>query len=61
MRVGISVRRNPFLVQHLAEQRLVDALGRGIVIAIEEALELGLQEPRIATPDGFVEVTLPTV
>jgi ATP-dependent DNA helicase RecG len=58
MRVGVSVPRNPFLVQFLVERRLVDALGRGIVLAFEEAIALGLQEPQIETPDGFVEVRL---
>lgn len=60
MRVGVSVPRNPFLVQFLVAQHLVDALGRGVVLAYEEAIGLGLREPRIGIPEGFVEITLPT-
>jgi ATP-dependent DNA helicase RecG len=58
MRIGVSVRRNPFVVQHLVERRVVDALGRGIVLVIEECLTRGLPEPLIETPPGFVEITL---
>lgn len=58
MRVGVSVRRNQFLVQHLESLGLVDAVGRGIVLLLEEAAERGLTEPKIATPEGFVVVTL---
>ena len=58
MRVGVSVRRNQFLVQHLDSLGLVDAVGRGIVLLLEEAAERGLPEPRIDTPEGFVVVTL---
>jgi ATP-dependent DNA helicase RecG len=58
MRVGVSVRRNEFLVQHLESLRLVDAVGRGVVLLIEEAAGLGLPEPTIETPEGFVVVTL---
>ena len=58
MRVGVSVRRNEFLVQHLESLRLVDAVGRGVVLMLEEAASLGLPEPRIETPEGFVIVTL---
>jgi ATP-dependent DNA helicase RecG len=58
MRVGVSVRRNQFLVQHLESLGLVDAVGRGFVLLLEEAAELGLPEPDIATPEGFVVVTL---
>ncbi len=58
MRVGVTVRRNPFVVQHLVQQRVMDALGRGIVLVTEDLLAAGLPEPRIETPEGFVLVTL---
>ena len=58
MRVGVSVRRNEFLVQHLESLGLVDAVGRGVVLLLEEAAGLGLPEPRIDTPEGFVVVTV---
>lgn len=60
MRVGVSVRRNEFLVQHLEGLGLVDAVGRGVVLLLEEAAGLGLPEPTIETPEGFVMVTLHT-
>jgi ATP-dependent DNA helicase RecG len=59
MRVGVSVRRNPFLVGRLEELNVVDAIGRGFVLVIEEALALGLPEPHVRTPDGFVEIVIP--
>ena len=59
MRIGVSVRRNPFIVSHLAELGVVDAVGRGFVLVVEEALAQGLQEPQVRTPDGFVELVLP--
>jgi predicted HTH transcriptional regulator len=58
MRVGVSVRRNQMIVQHLVELRLVDALGRGIVLLVEEAATLGLPEPTIDVPPGFTRVVL---
>jgi ATP-dependent DNA helicase RecG len=58
MRIGVSVRRNQFLVQHLIEKRLVDALGRGIVLLYEEAAELGLRAPLITAADHWTTVTL---
>ena len=58
MRIGVSVRRNPFLVARLSELHMVDAVGRGFVLALEEALALGLPEPEVRTPDGFVEVVV---
>ncbi|MGH3262843.1 MAG: RNA-binding domain-containing protein [Trebonia sp.] len=58
MRVGVSVRRNEFLVQHLESLGLVDAVGRGVVLLLEEAAGLGLPEPKIDTPEGFVVVTV---
>jgi predicted HTH transcriptional regulator len=61
MRIGVSVRRNPFLVDRLVELGLVDAVGRGFVLMVEEALALGLPEPQVRTPEGFVEVVIPLV
>lgn len=58
MRLGATVRRNPFIVQHLAERGVVDALGRGILLATEESLERGLPAPAIEATEGFVLVTL---
>lgn len=58
MRVGVSIRRNQFLVAHLESLGLVDAVGRGIVLLLEEAAESGLPEPTIEIPEGFVLVTL---
>lgn len=58
MRVGVAVRRNPFLVGRLAELGLVDAVGRGFVLVVEEALAIGLPEPEIAVGNGFVTVAL---
>jgi ATP-dependent DNA helicase RecG len=58
MRVGVSVRRNQFLVQHLEALGLVDAVGRGVVLLVEEAAQDGLPGPKIETPEGFVAVTL---
>jgi ATP-dependent DNA helicase RecG len=59
MRVGVSVRRNQFVTQHLVEQGLVDAVGRGIVLLFDDAAALGLPEPRIAVNDAWTTVTLP--
>lgn len=58
MRVGVSVRRNEFILQHLAGLRIVDAVGRGVVLMYEEAIELGLPEPEIAADDAWTRVTL---
>lgn len=58
MRVGVSVRRNQMIVQHLVERRLVDAIGRGIVLLAEEAAGLGLPGPDIDVPPGFTRVAL---
>jgi ATP-dependent DNA helicase RecG len=58
MRLGASVRRNPFIVQYLAERGVVDALGRGILLATEESLERGLPQPGIDVGEGFVQVTV---
>lgn len=56
MRVGVSVHRNPFLVEFLRGRRIIDAFGRGVVLLVEEAAALGLPEPLIETPEGFVSV-----
>jgi ATP-dependent DNA helicase RecG len=58
MRVGLSVRRNEWIFQHLASLRLVDAVGRGVVLLFEEALERGLPEPRIEPGENWTTVTL---
>lgn len=58
MRVGVSVRRNEFILQHLVRLRLVDAVGRGVVLMYEEAIELGLEEPEIVAGDAWTRVTL---
>lgn len=58
MRVGVSVRRNPFLVSRLAELGLVDAVGRGFVLVVEDAIGLGLAEPTVLAADTYVQVTV---
>lgn len=58
MRVGISVHRNEFIVQHLESLGIVDAVGRGMVLLFEEAVELGLPEPQIEPTETWTEVTL---
>lgn len=58
MRVGVSVRRNQFLVQYLVEHGLMDAVGRGIVLLFEEAAERGLEPPMIRAGDHLTVVTL---
>lgn len=58
MRVGISVRRNEFIVQHLESLGIVDAVGRGMVLLFEEAAQLGLPEPRVTATDTRTQVTL---
>ena len=58
MRVGVSVHRNPFLVEFLRTRRIIDAFGRGVVLLVEEAARLALPEPSIKAPDGFVEVVM---
>jgi len=59
MRLGVSVRRNQFLVQHLAQLGLVDAIGRGVALMFEEAAELGLPSPTIDPEDTAVRVIVP--
>jgi ATP-dependent DNA helicase RecG len=58
MRVGVSVHRNPFLVEFLRIRHIIDAYGRGVVLLVEEAARLGLPEPSINAPNGFVEVVV---
>lgn len=58
MRIGISVHRNPFLVEFLRSRRIIDALGRGIVLIVEEAARLGLPEPSISAADDVVRVVI---
>lgn len=58
MRLGVSVRRNEFLLQHLARLGIVDALGCGIVLLYKEAAELGLPSPRIEATETWKHVTL---
>jgi len=59
MRVGVSVRRNQFIMQYLVEHGLVDAVGRGIVLLFDEAEQLGLPEPTIKVTDVWTTTTLP--
>ena len=58
MRVGVSVHRNPFLVEFVRVRHIIDAYGRGVVLLIEEAARLELPQPSIKAPDGFVEVVV---
>lgn len=58
MRLGVSVRRNEFIAQHLARLRIVDALGRGVLLLYEEAATLGLPEPEIDPERTAVRVAL---
>jgi ATP-dependent DNA helicase RecG len=58
MHVGVSVRRNEFILQHLAGLGIVDAVGRGVVLMYEEAIELGLSEPEIVADDAWNRITL---
>lgn len=58
MRLGVSIRRNEFLVQHLARLGIVDALGRGIALLYEEAASRGLPEPRIHAEQTATEVSV---
>jgi ATP-dependent DNA helicase RecG len=58
MRVGVSVRRNQFVVQRLSELGLVDAVGRGVVLLYDEAASLGLPEPSVQVRDNWTTITL---
>jgi ATP-dependent DNA helicase RecG len=61
MKVGVSVRRNQFLVKHLEERGLVDAVGRGVVLLFEDAALQGLAPPRISIADHLTTVVLSLV
>lgn len=58
MRVGVSARRNEFIFGRLAELRIVDAVGRGVVLLFEEAARLGLREPEIHIEESWTRVVL---
>lgn len=58
MRLGVSIRRNEFIFQHLARAGIVDALGRGVVLLYDEAARLGLREPEIVAAETTTQVTL---
>lgn len=58
MRVGVSARRNEFIFGRLAELRIVDAVGRGVVLLYEEAARLGLREPEIHIEESWTRVVL---
>ncbi len=58
MRVGVSVRRNQFIVQYLVERGLVDAIGRGVVLLFDEAQQLGLPAPTIEVEQAWTTTTL---
>ena len=58
MRVGVSIWRNQFLVQHLTSLGFVDAVGRGIVLLFEEAARLGLPEPSITVVETWTTIEL---
>lgn len=58
MRVGISVRRNEFILARLAELGVVDAVGRGVVLLYEEAAARGLPEPEIEVEGNWTRVVL---
>ncbi|MDQ3647625.1 MAG: putative DNA binding domain-containing protein [Actinomycetota bacterium] len=58
MRVGVSVRRNEFILARLAELGVVDAVGRGVVLLYEEAAARGLPEPEIAVEENWTRLVL---
>ncbi len=58
MRLGLSVRRNDSIFQHLASLGYADAVGRGVVLLVEEALERGLPEPLIEAGETWTRLTL---
>jgi ATP-dependent DNA helicase RecG len=58
MRVGLSVRRNPAIFQHLASLGYADAVGRGVALLVDDALARELPEPRIEASETWVLVTL---
>lgn len=58
MRLGVSIRRNEFLVQHLVHLGIVDALGRGIALIYEEAATLGLPAPTIVAEENVTQISV---
>ncbi len=58
MRVGVSVRRNEFILARLAELGVVDAVGRGVVLLYEEAAARGLPEPEIEIEENWTRLVL---
>ena len=58
MRIGVSVRRNQFIVQFLVERGLMDTVGRGVVLLYEEAAKLGPAPPQIEPGDHLTRFTL---
>jgi ATP-dependent DNA helicase RecG len=58
MRLGVTVRRNDAIFQHLGSLGYADAVGRGVVLLVEEALERGLREPRIEAAETWTKISL---
>ena len=56
---AVTVRRNQLIMHRLAELGLVDANGRGVLLMIRAARELGLAEPIIEPGAEWTRVTLP--
>lgn len=62
MRIGaVSVRRNQLVVHRLAELKLVDANGRGVLLMIRSAKQNGLADPVIEPGDAWTRVTVPLI
>lgn len=59
MRLGLSVRRNQFLIQHLAQLGIVDAIGRGVALMFEEAAARGLPPPELHAEEAATRVVIP--
>jgi len=58
MRLGVTVRRNELVMQHLARLGTVDLVGRGLPALFDEASSLRVREPDIVTNPGFTRITL---
>jgi ATP-dependent DNA helicase RecG len=58
MRLGVTVRRNELVMQHLARLGTVDLVGRGLPALFDEAAGLGVREPDILTSPNLTRVTL---
>lgn len=58
MRLGVTVRRNELITQHLARLGTVDLVGRGLPALFDEAANLGVRPPDIMTTPSFTRVTL---